>query len=101
MQITIQPNGQETTVLLIGEMDTIATNEHADELQGVLNIADKDLLVDCSQLDYISSAGLRFFLQLKRQSASKGGSVRLLHINKNVSDIFLMSGFMNLFPISV
>lgn len=97
MQIIIQPNGQETTVQLIGEMDTLATNEHADELQRVLDIADKDLVVDCSQLDYISSAGLRFFLQLKRESGSKGGSVRLIHLKKNVADVFLMSGFMNLF----
>jgi len=97
MQIIIQPNGQETTVQLIGEMDTCATAEQTAELQRVLNIVDKALVIDCSQLDYISSAGLRFFLQLKRESDCKGGSVRLIHLKKNVADVFLMSGFLNIF----
>jgi anti-anti-sigma factor len=64
MQVNIQPNGQEVTVQLIGELDTMATTEQADELQQVLNIADKALLIDCSEMEYISSAGLRFFMQL-------------------------------------
>ena len=99
MQVNIQPNGQEMTVQLIGELDTIATTEQADELQQVLNIADKALLIDCSELEYISSAGLRFFMQLKRESEAKGGSIRITHLNEDVNDIFRMRGFHNLFTI--
>lgn len=99
MQVNIQQNGQEMTVQLIGELDTIATTEQADELQQVLNIADKALLIDCSELEYISSAGLRFFMQLKRESEAKGGSIRITHLNEDVNDIFRMSGFHNLFTI--
>ena len=99
MQINILPNGQEMTVHLIGELDLTATTEQADELQQVLNIADKALLLDCSRMDYISSAGLRFLMQLKRESEAKGGSIRLAHLNDDVTDIFRMSGFKNLFQI--
>lgn len=99
MQVNIQPNGQEMTVQLIGELDTMATTEQADELQQVLNIADKALLIDCSELEYISSAGLRFFMQLRRESEAKGGSIRITHLNEDVNDIFRMSGFQNLFTI--
>lgn len=87
------------TVHLIGELDLTATTEQADELQQVLNIADKALLLDCSRMDYISSAGLRFLMQLKRESEAKGGSIRLAHLNEDVTDIFRMSGFKNLFQI--
>lgn len=99
MQVNIQPNGQETTVQLIGELDTIATTEQADDLQQVLNIADKQLVIDCSEMEYISSAGLRFFMQLKRASEAKGGTIRITHLNEDVTDIFRMSGFMNIFKI--
>ena len=99
MQVNIQSNGQEVTVQLIGELDTMATTEQADELQQVLNIADKALLIDCSEMEYISSAGLRFFMQLKRESEAKGGSIRITHLNEDVNDIFRMSGFQNLFTI--
>lgn len=99
MQVNIQPNGQETTVQLIGELDTMATTDQADELQQVLNLADKTMLIDCSQMEYISSAGLRFFMQLKRESEAKGGKIRIAHLNEDVADIFRMSGFQNIFQI--
>lgn len=99
MQINIQPNGQETNVQIIGELDTIATTEQADELQKVLDIADKALVMDCSKLDYISSAGLRFFMRLKRETEAKGGKIRVTHLNEDVADIFRMSGFQNIFVI--
>lgn len=99
MQINIQPNGQEITVQLIGELDTITTTEQADELQQVLNIAGKMLVIDCREMEYISSAGLRFFMQLKRESEAKGGSVRISNLNEDVADIFRMSGFQNIFQI--
>jgi len=99
MQVNIQPNGQQIAVQLIGELDTMATTEQADELQQVLNIADKALLIDCSEMEYISSAGLRFFMQLKRESEAKGGSIKIMHLNEDVADIFRMSGFQNIFDI--
>lgn len=99
MQVNIQPNGQEITVQLIGELDTITTTEQADELQQVLDLADKAIVVDCTELEYISSAGLRFFMQLKRESEAKGGSIRIEHLNEDVADIFRMSGFRNIFEI--
>ena len=99
MKLNIYPNDQETRVCLAGELDTTATTNQADELNQVLALADKALEMDCSELEYISSAGLRFFMQLKRESEAKGGSIRITHLNEDVADIFRMSGFNNLFNI--
>ena len=99
MKINILPNDQETRVCLVGELDTTATTKQAEELNQVLALADKALEMDCSELEYISSAGLRFFMQLKRESEAKGGSIRITHLNEDVADIFRMSGFNNLFNI--
>ena len=84
---------------LAGELDTTATTDQAEELNLVLALADKAIEVDCSDLEYISSAGLRFFMQLKRESEAKGGSIRISHLNEDVNDIFRMSGFQNIFTI--
>ena len=70
------------------------------ELQRVLDIADKALVMDCSELEYISSAGLRFFMRLKRETEAKGGKVRITNMNEDVAEIFRMSGFHNIFEIS-
>ena len=97
MEIKIQKNNEETIVRIIGELDTVATTEQAEELQQVTAIANEALVIDCSELEYISSAGLRFFMQLKRES--EGGSIRVEHLNEDVADIFRMSGFQNIFQI--
>lgn len=85
---------------MVGELDTTATTKQAEELNQVLALADKALEMDCSELEYISSAGLRFFMQLKRESEAKGGTIRITHLNEDVADIFRMSGFNNLFNIA-
>jgi anti-anti-sigma factor len=100
MQVNIQPNEQETIVQLIGQLNTIATTDHAEELQQVLDIADKALVIDCSELEYISSAGLRFFIRLKHASSAKGGTVRIINVNQDVTEIFSLSGFQTIFEIS-
>lgn len=100
MEIKIESKDpKETIVRIIGELDTTATTEQADQLQVILDHTEGNLLIDCSELEYISSAGLRFFMQLKRESESKGGTVRIAHLNEDVADIFRMSGFQNIFQI--
>ena len=99
MEIKIQKNNEETIVRIIGELDTVATTEQTDDLQVILDHAAEAVLVDCSELEYISSAGLRFFMQLKRESEAKGGSIRVANLNEDVAEIFRMSGFQNIFQI--
>ena len=92
-------SAQPTRVKMSGELDIVATTNQVDELGKVLVLADQALEIDCSELEYISSAGLRFFMQLKRESEAKGGSIRITHLNEDVADIFRMSGFKNIFDI--
>ena len=99
MKVTILQKEQESVVRIAGELDTIATTEQADDLQQVLNIADKALVMDCSELEYIASAWLRFCVQVKRESEAKGVSIRITNMNEDVADIFRMSGFKNIFQI--
>ena len=100
MPVNIIPDNQDIRVCLIGELDSTATTEQAGELNEVVKMADKVLEIDCSELEYISSAGLRFFMQLKRASETQGGTIRVTHLNEDVADIFRMSGFQNIFDIA-
>ena len=51
MNITIEQSKEEILVRIIGELDTVATTEQADELQQVLDLADKALVIDCTELE--------------------------------------------------
>ena len=61
--------------------------------------ADKEITLDCTKLDYISSSGLRLFLSLRKEAASKGGKVIIMNINDEIKKVFMMTGFYNLFDI--
>lgn len=99
MQINISTDNQNVRVCLVGELDSKATTEQAAELNKVLELADKSMEIDCSELAYISSAGLRFFMQVKRATETQGGTIRVTHLNEDVAEIFRMSGFLNIFDV--
>lgn len=99
MQINISTDNQNVRVYLVGELDSKATTEQAAELNKVLELADKSMEIDCSELAYISSAGLRFFMQVKRATETQGGTIRVTHLNEDVAEIFRMSGFLNIFDV--
>ena len=99
MQINIFSENQVVRVCLVGELDSKATTEQAAELSKVLELADKSMEIDCSELAYISSAGLRFFMQVKRATETQGGTIRVTHLNEDVAEIFRMSGFLNIFDV--
>lgn len=99
MKINIQKNEKEVVVTLSGELDTVATTQMTEELNRVTDLTDQRLVIDCKDLEYISSSGLRFFMQLKRSSEQCGGSIQLRHLNEDVQEIFRLSGFHHIFDI--
>ena len=99
MKVNIQQNENEVVVSLNGELDTVATTNMSEVLGRVTDLASQHLVIDCKDLEYVSSSGLRFFMQLKRESEAKGGTIRVEHLNEDVADIFRMSGFQNIFQI--
>ena len=99
MKINILQNEKEVVVFLRGELDTIATTQMNEELNRVKDLTDQKLVIDCKDLEYISSSGLRFFMQLKRNSEQRGGSIQLRNLNEDVEEIFRLSGFHHIFDI--
>ena len=54
-------------------------------------------MTSCSKLDYISSSGLRIFLSILKNAKSKGCHVFIRGINADITKVFKMTGFFNLF----
>lgn len=92
-------NNAVITVELIGRLDTAAAQEVSEKLLPLQENADRTIVLDCSQLNYISSSGLRIFLALRKASAVKGGKVIVKSINDDIRTVFMMTGFLNLFEI--
>ena len=99
MQININTQGNETVAALSGRLDTPAAQELAEQFDILAGKAGGTVVLDCSQLEYISSSGLRLFLTLRKAAATKGGKVIVHGINSDVRSVFMITGFLNLFEI--
>jgi len=99
MEIKIEKVSAVTTVQFIGRLDTPAAQEAAVTLEPVQADASGTIILDCKQLSYISSSGLRIFLTLRKAAATQGGSVIVKDINDDIRQVFMMTGFLNLFDV--
>ena len=99
MEIEIVRKGGEVTACLKGRLDTPASQEVAPQMESLAEDAAGNITLDCTELTYISSSGLRLFLTLRKTSAEKGGKVIVRNLSNEIRSVFMMTGFLNLFEI--
>ncbi len=99
MEVNLIEKDNVITAQLVGRLDTAVSQEVANALQPMIDKAEKTLVLDCKELSYISSSGLRIFLTVRKAAAAKGGKVIVRDINNEIRQVFMMTGFLNLFEI--
>jgi len=99
MELKITKNGRETTAAFIGRLDTLAAQEIAPETEALKEEDWNLLILDCTDLSYISSSGLRIFITLRKAAAEKVGKVIVRNLSNDIRSVFMMTGFLNLFEI--
>ncbi len=94
MKFEKSDNGETLNISLIGEVDSMNANtietDLLKEIEGV-----KNLIFDLSELEYISSAGLRVLLSMQKRMKTQG-SMEVRNTNEEVMQIFKVSGFVRL-----
>ena len=84
------------TIFLKGRIDSSnAAQTEANILEEIKDNTD-ELIVDAAELDYISSAGLRVILRLKKSIPD----TKIINCNSEVYEIFDMTGFTEMMNIS-
>jgi len=99
MKITTETNGPDAFVQVEGRIDTTNYNEFENAVNDVLNGSVKQMYLDCSGLNYISSSGLRIFLALQKKMMTTGGKLKLFAMQPSIREIFDISGFSSIFAI--
>lgn len=99
MEVKISKENDAIVVKLIGRLDTPASQEVSQQLDPLREEAGGTIILDCTELSYISSSGLRIFLTLRKAAAEKGGKVIVRSISDSIRSVFMMTGFLNLFEI--
>lgn len=99
MKTTISEEGNQLIAKFVGRLDTAAAVETTEAVKPLLEAASTEIVLDCSELEYISSSGLRIFLTIRKQAAANGSKVIVKSINADIRQVFKMTGFDSLFEI--
>lgn len=99
MEVIISKENNVTTARFVGRLDTPASQEVSQSIEPILNDPTGTIVLDCKEMSYISSSGLRIFLTIRKAAAAKGGNVIVKDINNDIRQVFMMTGFLNLFEI--
>ena len=97
VKTTIQEHDGDLVAILEGNLDTPAVSETEKAMAPLYDNKGKDIIIDCTDLQYISSGGLRIFLSILQNAEEKGGEVYIKGITANVRAVFAMTGFINIF----
>lgn len=99
MDITQEKKGNVNVVKVKGRLDASTSGKLEDALNEYTSQEKIRVLVDCQELDYISSAGLRVLLAAAKELQKRNGKIFLSSLNTNVKQVFEISGFTSIFPI--
>lgn len=92
MEIKKELNENKLVVVLSGRLDTnTAPLLEADIKDDVEKVSDIEF--DFTNLEYVSSAGLRVLLMYQKALSAKKGSLVIKHVNDEVMSVFDMTGF--------
>lgn len=99
MKIEKKIQDETVTLAIQGRLDTTTAPELEDEING-LGDSFQELVLDCGELSYISSAGLRVLLSAQKAANANGSRMTLTHVNEEIMEVFDMTGFSNFLTIA-
>lgn len=99
MDIDISKEGNTITAVFDGRLDTVAAQQIADTIDPLLQHADRNIILDCGKMPFISSSGLRIFLKIRKEVSAKGGKMYLRNVCPDVMQVFKMTKLDDIFEV--
>jgi anti-sigma B factor antagonist len=98
MDINVKTVDQVTVVEIVGDIDGKTAPQVQEQVAPLVQPESK-ILLDMSQVGYMSSAGLRLLLSTYRQVSSNNASIVLAGVNEEIQDTMSATGFLRFFTI--
>lgn len=97
MEIATGINNGVYIFKLTGRLDASTSAEFEDKILDVIINGNTDILIDFSDLEFISSSGLRVLLIAAKKIKAEDGSIKICGIKKHIYEVFEIAGFTPLF----
>ena len=99
MKTTIREENGKAIVTFEGRLDTAAAEQVSKDVESIYEGEARDIIIDCTELSYISSSGLRILLGIRKYAGRVGAKVSVVGANEDIRSILFTTGFNNLFEI--
>ena len=99
MPIKASQQGNATIIQIEGRLDTTSYAAFEADALALLGNGSRVFVLDCAALSYVSSAGLRSMLSLRKRSQAAGLRLRLCCLQPAVYQVFEISGFTGVFEL--
>jgi anti-anti-sigma factor len=99
MIVTINEQNEKTLVSLDGRIDSTNAEQFQQDIAPLMEGDNPDIDINCVDMTYTSSQGLRLFLLLQRSVMARKGKMVLRNMNPRVKEVFDITGFSNIITI--
>ena len=96
MKITISQIGTKQLVTLEGRLDTTNALQFQEDIKPLMEGEMPDIEIDCTEMEYTSSQGLRIFLMLQKSVNARRGKMVMKNMKAQVKEVFDITGFSNI-----
>jgi anti-sigma B factor antagonist/stage II sporulation protein AA (anti-sigma F factor antagonist) len=102
LNVTVEEKEEKTIVHLDGRLDAISTPSLDKKLMELIREKrKKEILLDFSHVEYLSSAGMRLLLSVTKQLKNDHGKLCSYALSEDVMEIIRMAGFERILNIYV
>lgn len=99
MNVTINQQDGKTFVVLDGRIDSTNADQFQHDIAPLMEGDNPDIDIDCTDMTYTSSQGLRVFLLLEKSVLARDGKMVMHNMDPHVKEVFDITGFSNIITI--
>ena len=99
MKTVFREEGQNYVMTFEGRLDTPSSLQVGRDMRMLYDCEGHDIILDCTNMEYITSSGMRLFLDLLKVAKSKGSKCTIVGLNEEIYNVFDEVGFIDLFDI--
>jgi anti-anti-sigma factor len=96
MELRVEDHGDACVIFVKGRIDTANSDQFLQRVQESLLTAPKSVIIELSELEYVSSAGLRSLMVIGKKVGANGGKLCCCAMQEMVGRVFEIAGFARL-----
>ncbi len=86
-------------IQLVGDVDIQSSNHLKEEINGMLNEVETDLMIDCASLSYIDSTGLGVLIGVLKRVKNVEKDITIVNAQNNIKKLLGITGLDKIFRI--